>query len=71
MQSRQPLSQEVRGSIAGTPGYGDGESPPVGDPRTVVAVMGSAHDKGIVRVWERMEGQSECLQRLKELLGNN
>ncbi len=60
-------------TAAGPPGYGDGEYRPVGDPQTVVAVVGSAHVRGIVREWEWIEGegQSECLQRLNELLGDN
>ena len=39
----------------------------------MVAVVGSAHVRGIVREWEWIEGegQSECLQRLNELLGDN
>ncbi|CAL8464277.1 g3812 [Coccomyxa elongata] len=58
-------------TAAGPPGYGDGEYRPAGDPQTVVAVVGSAHVRGIVREWERLKGQSDCLQRLNELLGDN
>lgn len=58
-------------TAAGPPGYGDGEYRPVADPQTVVAVVGSAHVRGIVREWERIEDQSKCLQRLSELLGEN
>ncbi|CAL8465194.1 g4729 [Coccomyxa elongata] len=58
-------------TAAGLPGYGEGEYRPVGDPQTVVAVVGSAHVRGIVREWERIKGQSDCLLRLNELLGDN
>ncbi len=58
-------------AAAAAPGYGDGEYKPAGPVTAVVAVVGSAHVRGIAREWERIGGKAGCLQSLNDLLGDN
>lgn len=55
---------------AAPPGYGDGAFQPLGGPGVVVAVVGSAHVRGIAREWQRIEGEAECLRTLNGLLAS-
>lgn len=56
-------------AAAAPPGYGDGEYQPAGSVSSVVAIVGTAHVRGIVREWERIGGRADCLQALNGLLG--
>ena len=58
----------AEGPEAATPsGYGEGEYAPVQDAAAVVAVVGSAHVRGIIREWGAISRES-YLQRLEGLL---
>ncbi len=48
-------------------GNGEGQYKPVQAPRTVVAVVGSAHVRGILKEWEAV-AQERYLQQLEGLL---
>lgn len=48
-------------------GNGEGEYKPEQAPKTLVAVVGSAHVRGILREWEKVS-HKDCLQQLQEIL---
>lgn len=50
-------------------GYGEGEYEPVQDAAVVVAVVGSAHVRGIIREWGSIS-REEYLRRLEGLLAD-
>lgn len=55
--------------LAAPNGWGEGEYVPVQDAAAVVAVVGSAHVRGICREWESID-QEEYLRRLDGLLAD-
>ena len=56
--------------LAAPKGWGEGEYVPAQGAAAVVAVVGSAHVRGICREWERID-EVEYLQRLDGLLADD
>ena len=54
-------------AVAAPSGNGEGQYRPIEAPRNVVAIVGSAHVRGILREW-RGVSHEDYLQRLRDLL---